>query len=142
MPRLKFAQALAKPTLDLYRAVEQPFLFVDLQCSQTAGYRKDVTRMCVAHVEELSIEEARDVLPHEYPAQRDVRRAGALCEGKQIRRHVQSHGRKGLPHPAKSRHHLVEREQDAVSVADGAQALEIAWRINDKATRSRHRFDH
>ncbi len=82
------------------------------------------------------------MVAHADAAERQVRAVDALGKGDNVgddRRGVAK--AKELARAAKARHDLVAHEQDAVLVAQRAQALEVAFGRRQHAVGARHRLD-
>ena len=80
-------------------------------------------------------------LRHDHAAHRHGARGHALGEGDHVGDDAVALGGEGVAEPAEAGDDLVEDQQDAVLVADLAQALEIALGRRQHAGRARHRLD-
>ena len=77
----------------------------------------------------------RDGVGHEHAAERDVRRADALGERDDVGADVVALGAEPVPEPAEAADHLVGDQEDAVLVADLADAAAVALRRRERAAR-------
>ena len=79
-----------------------------------------------------------DMLAHQHAAHRDRARRHALGEGDHVRHDPITLRREGVAEAPEAGDDLVEDQQDAMLVADLAQALQIALRGRQHAGRARH----
>ena len=82
-----------------------------------------------------------DALLRQHRAHRHAAVGQALGDRHQVRRHAEGLRREGLAGAAEAGDDLVEDQQDAVPVADLAQALQVALRRDQHARRAGHRLD-
>ena len=93
------------------------------------------------HVRRAAHEGVVDALAHDHAAHRHRGRRDALGEGDHVRRHAVALGREGVTEPPEAGDDLVEDQENAVLVADGAQPLQIALGRGEHAGRAGHRLD-
>ena len=95
----------------------------------------------VAAGERMYVEVRRERFAHGDAAERNVRRRHAFGEREHIGHDAEAFGRKRGAGAPEARHHLVEDQQNAVAIAHRAQALQIAFGVDDDAVRADDRFD-
>ena len=128
------------------RARQQTLFGIGIQRAQRRGAGERMPGVGIA-VEEIDAvarslhEGIVDPLLHDHPAHRHGAAGNALGEGDEIGRDAEILARKRLAQAAEAGNHLVEYQQDAVLVANLAQALQIALRRDQHAARTRHRLD-
>ena len=93
------------------------------------------------HVIRTLHERVVDGVAHDAAAHRHRTRGDALGERHDVRRHAIALGRERRAETAEAGDDFVEDQQDAVLVADRAQALQVALRRRQHAGRPRHRLD-
>ena len=128
-------------------ALEQAFVPVDVQRRETRRAGRRMARIGVA-VEELDRAFRRGAHDRVVDALADRDRAhrlravgDALGHRHQVGRHAEALRGERLAGAAEAADHLVEHEQDAVRVADLAQALQVALRRHQAAGRAGDRLD-
>ena len=114
-------------------ALDEVILLVDVQRRQRRGERHRVARVGEAAVEHHRIELLGDVPAHGDGAQRQVRGGQALGHGHQVGDGVPVLDREPPAGAPETRHHLVGDHQDAVAIAELANALDVAVRRNEDA---------
>ncbi len=130
----------------LVRAVEQPLARIQIERREPRRTRQRMPRVCIA-VEQL--DPARHAVDHrivQFTLHRDRahrhRRVGeALRHGDYVGCHTPGFGRRRAADAPEGCDHLVEDQDNAVPVANLAQAPEIADRRHEHPRRSRHRLD-
>ena len=126
--------------------VAQDVLFLEhLQGGQRGGAGQRVAGIRIA-VEQFDTwrrvhEGVVDVLFAEHGAHRHHAVGQALGRRHQVRFDVEIVGRERRRHAAETRDHFIEDEQDAVLGAQLAQAFQIAFRRDQHARGTGHRFD-
>ena len=132
---------------ELARALEELLFLERVEARERRGARERMARVGVA-VEELDRilrrgvhDRVVDALAHDDRAHRHRAVGEPFREAHHVRDDAEEARRERRAEPAEARDHFVEDEQDAVLVADRAQPLEIAFRRNQHAGRSRHRLD-
>ena len=127
-------------------AGEQPFLAVDLQRRDAGGAGGRVAGISIA-VEQLDLafravhERIMHLAARKHRAHRDRAVGQALGGRDEIGHDAEIVDREGRAEPAEAGNDLVEDQEDAVPVTNGAQALQIAFRRDQHAGRAGHRLD-
>ena len=108
----------------------------DLQAGFGGGEAHGVGVVGEAAVEDVAVEVAGDAVAHGHGAEGQVGGRQALGHGDHVGHDVPVIDGEPASRSAEAAHHFVGDEEDAVAVADGAQALQVAVRRNDEAVRA------
>ncbi len=95
-----------------------------------------------AVVEDIVLEMLRNFTSHDGGTQGDISGIDPLCHGHDIGDHIPVIAGKPLPRPSKSRHDLVEDQQNPVFIADLPQSLQITIRGDDTTVTCRYDLHH
>ena len=133
----ELVQHAAEVVLVLADVLEHALALHHLEVLERHGARDGMAAVgdaVVEHVRALD-ERGRDGVGHEHAAERDVRRADALGERDDVGADVVALGPEPVAEPAEAADDLVGDQQDAVLVADLADALAVALRRRERAAR-------
>ena len=132
---------IAHDLAETSRVLEQPILFVYGDVGEGRGAADGVAAVGQAAVVEVRVEMPRDLVIHRDSAERQVRRGQALGHRHQIRDGVPVVDREPAPGSAEAGHHLVGDHEDVVTVADLADALDVAVGRDEDAVRPDDRLE-
>ena len=129
------------------RTLEQIFLAIQIERGKACGAGQRVRRIGIAvkqfdDVLRTLHEGIVNTLAYQHATHRHATRGHAFGKRDHVGHHAVTLGGEGITQPSKTGDDLVENQQDAVLVANGAQLLQITLGRRNNAGRARHRLDN
>ena len=122
--------------------LDDALLLEDVDAGHGRRARQRVSAVGEATGELTLAERVGDALADDHATERQIARVHALGEADEVGGDVPVLDGEPLAATTESRHHLVGDEHDAVLVAHGAHALEVAGRRNQDAVRAHDALEH